>query len=72
MPEPKRIIVELIPMGNYIKVSAICEDTGREVSMVGDPKVPQKQLEKLAINKLKYVMRREDEQRAENRKGLII
>lgn len=72
MPEPKRIIVELIPMGNYIKVSAICEDTGREVSMVGDPKVPQKQLEQLAIKKLKYVMRREDEQRVANRKGLII
>ncbi len=59
-------------MGNYIKVSAICEDTGREVSMVGDPKVPQKQLEQLAIKKLKYVMRREDEQRVANRKGLII
>jgi len=72
MPEPKRIIVELIPMGSYVKVSAVCEDTGREVSMVGDPKVPQKQLEQLAINKLKFVMRKEDERREATRKGLVI
>ncbi len=72
MPEPKRVIVELIPMGSYIKVSAICEDTGREVSIVGDPKVPQKQLEELAIKKLKYVIRRDDEKRAVVRKGLIV
>lgn len=60
MPAPKRIIVEMIPLGNVVKVTAVCEDTGREVSIVGDPKAGQKQLEALAVRKLTYVMEKED------------
>lgn len=60
MPIPRRIIVEMIPQGNVVKVSAICEDTGREVSIVGDPRASKQTLEALAIRKLKYVMAKED------------
>jgi hypothetical protein len=72
MPVPKRVICEFIPMGNYVKVCAVCEDTGREVSIVGDPRASQAELERIAINKLKFVMKREDEARAAQKKGLVI
>ncbi len=72
MAEPKRIIVEIINMGSVFKVTAVCEDTGREVSMVGDPKASKAYLEQAAINKLKYVMRKESEQKQANIKGIIV
>lgn len=61
MPEPRRIIIEMVPSGNFIKVSAICEDTGREVSIVGDPKAGEATLKALAVKKLKYVMTKNDQ-----------
>ncbi|WP_262695040.1 DUF6898 family protein [Kordiimonas aquimaris] len=60
MPVPTRIIVEMIPQGNFIKVSAVCEDTGREVSIVGDPRAGNAALKALAVKKLKYVMSKQD------------
>jgi hypothetical protein len=67
MPAPKRVIVEMVSLGNVVKVMAICEDTGREVSIVGDPKAPKKQLEALAVRKLTYVMEKEDKDRPAGR-----
>lgn len=52
-------IIEFIPMGNYIKVSAIDPITGREVSIVGDPKETQSHLENVAVKKLLYVLKKE-------------
>lgn len=60
MPVPTRIIVEMIPQGSFMKVSAVCEDTGREVSIVGDPKAGNAALKALAVRKLKYVMSKDD------------
>lgn len=62
MPLPKNIIIEFIPVGNYVKVCAVCEATGREVSIVGDPKANKADLEALAVRKLNYVMSKEDPQ----------
>lgn len=56
MAEPENIIVEMIPVGNFIKVSAVCERTGTEVSIVGDPKTSKSVLEATAVKKLRYVM----------------
>ena len=50
-----------------MKVSAICEDTGREVSIVGDPKAGKAALEALAVRKLKYVMSKEDKAQPKRR-----
>lgn len=60
MPVPRNIIIEFVPVGNFVKVCAVCEDTGREVSIVGDPKASKADLEALAVRKLKYVMSKED------------
>jgi hypothetical protein len=53
------ILIEFIQIGNSVKVSAICAKTGREVSIVGSPKASQAELTRVAVNKLKYVMAKE-------------
>ena len=62
MPRDKdtNYIIEFIPMGNYVKVSAIDPDSGREVSIVGDPKRSDKELEQIAVQKLLYVLNKEN------------
>lgn len=67
MPVPRHIIIEFVPLGNAVKVCAICEDTGREVSIVGDRKAGKAELEALAVRKLKYVMAKEDKTAAPRR-----
>ncbi|WP_308910012.1 DUF6898 family protein [Pseudokordiimonas caeni] len=49
------VIIEFIKMGTVVKVTAVCERTGLEVSIVGDPRVSRMELERLAIRKLEYV-----------------
>lgn len=50
------VIFEFIPRGAYIKVSAIHEASGTEVSIVGDSRVMQSDLERIARRKLDKVM----------------
>lgn len=71
MAVPRNIIIEFTSVGNAVKVSAICEDTGREVSIVGDRNAGKTELEMLAIRKLKYVMAK-DEQAVPNRRGFEV
>jgi len=71
MSVPKDIIIEFIQVGNVLKVSAICARTGREVSIVGDPKSTQKQMEAVAIRKLEYVMKRDADKKERAKKGLL-
>ena len=49
---PIDVAFEFIRMGNYVKVSAIDMATGREVSIVGDPKASQEELKRIALAKL--------------------
>ena len=51
-----RIIIELIQVGAYVKVSAIDPASLFEVSIVGDPSASRNTLEQIAIKKLKYVL----------------
>ncbi|MCK0070414.1 DUF6898 family protein [Kordiimonas laminariae] len=66
------IIVEFVRIGNMLKVSAVCARTGREVSIAGDPKAPRAQLEKIAIDKLKYVMKKDAAQVGPAQRGIVI
>ncbi len=50
-------LIEYIPSGRYIKVSAIDPRTGTEVSIVGDKKASQKELNRVVIQKLEYVLK---------------
>jgi Domain of unknown function (DUF6898) len=50
-------LIEYIPRGRYIKVSAIDPHTGTEVSIVGDKKASQKELNRIVLQKLDYVLK---------------
>ena len=49
--EEEGYIVEFIVVGNAMKVTAVDVQSLREVSMVGDPKMPRKYLAKLEKEK---------------------
>ncbi len=54
------VIVEMIAIGRYVKVTAVDVSSGREVSMVGDPRRGERALREAAIRKLEYVMNKSD------------
>ena len=54
--DDKRYIIECIYQGRYAKVSAIDPVTGTEVSIVGDSMRTKQEFERVAIQKLEYVM----------------
>lgn len=49
-------LLEFIPNGNYVKVSAVDPVTGTEVSIVGAAKATKQELERIAVQKLIYVL----------------
>jgi len=65
------IIIEFINIGNSVKVSAICEETGVEVSIVGDPKAARAELERIAADKLRMVLRKKH-QEAPKKPGFLV
>ncbi len=62
-PGSRGIIFEFIPNGAYVKVSAVDEVTGREVSIVGDARASQAELERIARQKLERVLIQNNEKR---------
>ncbi|MEM6680803.1 MAG: serine hydroxymethyltransferase [Pseudomonadota bacterium] len=52
-------LLEFVPARGAIKVSAIDPITGTEVSIVGSPAASQAQLERVAVQKLEYVLTRD-------------
>jgi hypothetical protein len=53
----REILLEFVPHGSSVKVSAIDAATGTEVSIVGHASAGQRTLENVAVRKLAYVMR---------------
>ena len=58
MAERRGVIFEFVRVGPAVKVSAVDEVTGTEVSIVGDPSVGEAALKRLAERKLDYVLAR--------------
>ena len=58
MAERRGVIFEFVRVGPAVKVSAVDEATGTEVSIVGDPSVGEAALKRLAERKLEYVLAR--------------
>ena len=58
MTERRDVIFEFVRVGHAVKVSAIDSATGTEVSIVGDPRVGEVALKRLAERKLEYVLAR--------------
>jgi len=52
----ERMYFEYIPLGAYVKVSAVDEATGTEVSIVGDARVTQADLQRIARRKLEKAL----------------
>ncbi|MGN6670382.1 MAG: DUF6898 family protein [Candidatus Nucleicultricaceae bacterium] len=50
----REIIFEFIPIGSYIKVTAIDPESGHEVSIVGSRSTPRNILASTALKKLHY------------------
>lgn len=50
------IIFEMIVVGRYVKVNAVCTRTGMEVSIVGDPQAPKTELKRIAAQKLQRML----------------
>lgn len=61
--EAREVYFELYPVGDSMKVSAVDGATGTEVSIVGPANLPQAELERVALNKLRYVMNQKAEER---------
>ncbi|MFM9890739.1 MAG: DUF6898 family protein [Rickettsiales bacterium] len=54
-------LIECIPHGRFVKVSAIDPVTGREAVVVGDARTPQHVLAQHAINKLEMLIKTKPE-----------
>lgn len=53
------VIFETIRQGRFVKVTAIDTISGIEASIVGDPSTPPEQLQQIALQKLNYVLGKE-------------
>lgn len=53
-----QIIIEMVSVGNALKVSAMDPASLTEVSIVGDPRATRDTLERTVVRKLEYVMRK--------------
>jgi len=56
------VIIEFRRIGAALQVIAVDPVTGTEVSMVGDPRLSQQELSRLAVRKLQFVMNKRREQ----------
>jgi hypothetical protein len=50
------VLLEFVPQGRFVKVTAIDPISGREVSVVGDRMASPETLKRIAVNKLRYVL----------------
>jgi predicted acylesterase/phospholipase RssA len=56
MSQPREVIFEYTRIGNSIRVTAVDAETGTEVVFQAPTGTPTSDLQKMAVNKLKYVM----------------
>lgn len=54
------IIIEMIAVGRYVRVTAVDTKTGVEAIVVGDPRRGERALREAAVRKLRYVMEKKD------------
>jgi len=52
-------IIEFITLGNSVKVTVVEPTTGREVSTVGPKTASRAELTRVAVNKMHYVLKKE-------------
>lgn len=63
MPEKSReVIIEYVQVGGSVRVTAVDAATGIEVTFQAPAKASQADMQRIAVNKLKYVMKKKQEQ----------
>ena len=60
-PDEHGVIVEMIVIGRYVRVTAVDTRSGTEATIVGDPRRGEWALREAAVRKLRYVMARQGE-----------
>lgn len=55
----KEVLIEMIQIGNAVKVTAIDPVTGIEASIVGSPSMSEEMLTRNAVRKLDYVLKKQ-------------
>jgi len=58
IPDLGEVLLEFVTQGNYVKVVAVDPVTNTEITLVGDRRAGRTSLEKVAIQKLRYVIRK--------------
>ena len=66
---PGNYLIEIRPLGNSVKVSAMDPETLTEVSIVGSPRLSEHELARAAVAKLEFVLARSEPQPQSYRKG---
>jgi hypothetical protein len=66
------VIIEFIPNGRFVKVTAIDSVTGKEVCIVGDARQSEQSLAQLAMRKLRHVQKRDKWATSSDDEGSII
>ena len=54
----REVLIEIVTLGAYAKVTAIDSASGTEVSITGPSNAPRASLEAAAVNKLEFVLKR--------------
>ena len=65
----RSVYVEFLPVGHQVKVSAIDPKTGVEVSIIGPADATEAELERVAIQKLRYRLKRSAGEKPEKKKA---
>lgn len=64
----REVIFEFTPIGGSVKVTATDVTTGIEVSVVGPSAAARSELERVALQKLRYILEKQDETKKEGTK----
>ncbi len=56
--EQQHYLIEFVPVGSSVKVSAVDPATGTEVAVVGPATASEADLTRAAVRKLEYVLRK--------------
>jgi hypothetical protein len=58
------VIIEILQVGNAVKVVAVDVKSGLEVSIVGSPSMSEEMLKRNAVKKLNYMLEKQSAGRA--------
>ncbi|WP_420404910.1 DUF6898 family protein [Nisaea sp.] len=70
--DERGVIIEFLPSGSYVKVSAFDPVTMTEVSIVGNPASGESVLRNTVLRKLKYVLEKNSPSKSTTGRGKLV